>query len=98
MASDTGDTAEFPAIGDQRKATSRVDVEVAGVSDAGNVRPNNEDHFLVIRFSRSLECLQTNPRSDGSRPPSRTSAMPWLTAWAVMPPVKKLADTPSQCL
>jgi len=60
MASDTGDTAEIPALGDHRKATARVDVEVAGLSDAGNVRPNNEDHFLVIRFSRSLECLQTN--------------------------------------
>jgi len=60
MASGTADTAEFAASGDQRHATARVEVEVAGISDAGNVRPNNEDHFLVVRFSRSLECLETN--------------------------------------
>ena len=52
MASGTADTAEFAASGDQRQATARVEVEVAGISDAGNVRPNNEDHFLVVRFSR----------------------------------------------
>ena len=54
MASGTEDTAEFAASAarDQREATARVEVEVAGISDAGNVRPNNEDHFLVVRFSR----------------------------------------------
>jgi len=41
MASGTADTAEFAASGDQQKATAQVEVEVAGISDAGNVRPNN---------------------------------------------------------
>jgi protein phosphatase len=37
-----------------------VQVDVAGLSHPGNVRPNNEDHFLVLRFGRFLEPLATN--------------------------------------
>jgi protein phosphatase len=37
-----------------------VEVEVAAQSDRGRVRPNNEDHYLVGRIGRSLECLHTN--------------------------------------
>jgi protein phosphatase len=62
MASGTADTDEFvaPIAGHPRQTTARVEVEVAGLSDAGKVRPNNEDHFLVVRFGRFLESLQTN--------------------------------------
>jgi protein phosphatase len=37
-----------------------VQVDVAGLSHPGKVRPNNEDHFLVLRFGRFLEPLATN--------------------------------------
>ena len=35
-------------------------IDVAAATHAGHVRTNNEDHYLVIRFGRSLEFLQTN--------------------------------------
>jgi protein phosphatase len=37
-----------------------VQVDVAGLSDAGKVRARNEDHFFVARVGRFLEFLQTN--------------------------------------
>jgi protein phosphatase len=40
--------------------SSRVRVDVAGLSHPGKVRPNNEDHFLISRFGRFLESVQTN--------------------------------------
>lgn len=43
-------------------ALARVDV--AGLSDRGKVRPNNEDHFYVARFGRYLERLCTNLPED----------------------------------
>jgi protein phosphatase len=58
------DTVELPAlelgsVADQ--STSAVArVEAAGRSHPGLVRPNNEDHFLICRFGRFLEALQTN--------------------------------------
>lgn len=47
---------------------SLLQVDVAAVSDAGRVRKNNEDHFLVGRLGRSLELLQTN-LPEGDLPP-----------------------------
>jgi protein phosphatase len=35
-------------------------VDLAGLSDPGKVRPNNEDHFLIARFDRSMQTLLTN--------------------------------------
>lgn len=55
------DTAEFlalPAWTDTGSA--RVEVDLAGMSHAGRVRQNNEDHYLAIRFSRSCETVLTN--------------------------------------
>ncbi len=40
--------------------SSLVKVEVGGLSHAGKVRPNNEDHFLAARFSRSMQTLRSN--------------------------------------
>lgn len=37
-----------------------LDVEIGSATDAGHVRENNEDSYLVIRFGRSLESLSTN--------------------------------------
>src|SRR6516164_3115143 len=61
---DSDDTVELPArtpgAGADRSFSAFVRVEVAGLSHPGRVRPNNEDHFLICRFSRLLETLQTN--------------------------------------
>ena len=35
-------------------------IDVASTTHEGHVRPNNEDHYLVIRFGRALQTLQTN--------------------------------------
>ena len=48
--------------------SSPVQVDVAGLSHPGKVRPNNEDHFLVLRFGRFLEPLATNLPA-GQAPP-----------------------------
>lgn len=37
-----------------------VEVDVAGLSHAGKVRPNNEDHFLIGRAGRYLDVIGTN--------------------------------------
>jgi PPM family protein phosphatase len=41
-------------------ASSQVKVELAGATHPGHVRDNNEDHYLALRFQRSLETLCTN--------------------------------------
>jgi protein phosphatase len=37
-----------------------VRADLAGLSHRGLVRPNNEDHFLISRFGRFLDVLQSN--------------------------------------
>lgn len=60
------DTAELPTPAapldkvPQQAAAAPAQVDVWGESHAGNVRPNNEDHFLIARFGRFLESVQTN--------------------------------------
>ena len=70
-------TAETQALGHSpspksqlpQPHTSGVRVDIAGLSHPGNLRPNNEDHFLVVRFGRFLESLVTN--LPGDQVPSR---------------------------
>jgi protein phosphatase len=45
---------------DPGSSSASVRVEVAALSDTGKVRSNNEDHYLVGRFGRTLETLLTN--------------------------------------
>jgi serine/threonine protein phosphatase PrpC len=66
-ASDEADTADLgpiiPGAGADRPrqfSPPRIDLDVVGVSDRGRVRETNEDHFLIIRFGRFLETVQTN--------------------------------------
>jgi protein phosphatase len=40
--------------------SSLVKVDAAGLSHQGLVRANNEDHFLISRYGRYLETLQSN--------------------------------------
>jgi protein phosphatase len=48
--------------------STRVDVDLAAQSDCGLKRTTNEDHYLVVRYGRSLETVQT------SLPPGRIPA------------------------
>ena len=57
------DTGEFrlpPVPPRPESGSSRVQVEFGGLSHQGRVRPNNEDHFLVARFDRTMSPLRTN--------------------------------------
>jgi len=65
MTNDQDDTAEIPpwkepearlALG----ASSRVEVDIAALSHPGKVRKNNEDHFIAMRFDRTMRTLATN--------------------------------------
>src|SRR5262245_54376410 len=44
----------------QTPARSSEGVDVFGLSHKGLVRENNQDHFLVVRASRSLQTIFTN--------------------------------------
>ena len=37
-----------------------VEVDLGARSHPGKVRPNNEDHYLVTRFQRTMKTLLTN--------------------------------------
>jgi PPM family protein phosphatase len=60
------DTDEYPILASltdasaPRPDSAAVQVELAALSDPGKVRPNNEDHFLVVRIHRALQTLLTN--------------------------------------
>jgi serine/threonine protein phosphatase PrpC len=64
------DTQELPVVPVPPEAlwpetgSSRIVVELAAVSDRGLVRENNQDHYLVVRFRRSMERLLTNLLAD----------------------------------
>ena len=58
------DTLEFePQAADlsiHKIPTALVRVDLAGQSHQGHVRTNNEDHYLAVRITRSLETVLTN--------------------------------------
>ena len=47
---------------------SLMAIDVAALSHPGHVRTNNEDHYLAVRFGRSLENLYTNINPEMLRP------------------------------
>ena len=47
-----------------KEFSSQVKVDVYGLSHRGLVRPNNEDHFLVVRGGRELEAIMGNLPAD----------------------------------
>src|SRR5262249_26089781 len=51
-----------------RRSSASIQADLAGRSHQGQVRPNNEDHFLIVRFGRFLQALSTN-LPDGHVPP-----------------------------
>src|SRR5262249_51291761 len=59
------ETVEIPVMTGAKIKGAQSDsasarVEATGLSHPGKVRPNNEDHFLVGRYGRFLEILQSN--------------------------------------
>jgi protein phosphatase len=76
MASDSApDTEKIPferSPNPQRtdSGSARVRVDLAGLSDRGKVRDNNEDHYLIAGFGRFLEPLFTNLSADDTPPGS----------------------------
>jgi protein phosphatase len=58
------DTLDHPSPGFVAPApppfSSLVKADLAGLSHQGKIRLNNEDHYLVVRFGRSLQTLMTN--------------------------------------
>src|SRR5258708_4613682 len=44
----------------ENPASSLVEVDLAAQSHAGHGRPQNEDHYLVVRAERSLQSVQSN--------------------------------------
>lgn len=73
MASKLSDTAEIPqpyrrVPAMPRPLSSGVTVESAAASHSGLVRPQNEDHYLVVEVGRYLRTLMTN-LPEGSVPP-----------------------------
>ena len=58
---DTDEFSEIKSALPQRgPASSQVRIELAGATHPGHVRDNNEDHYLAVRFQRSLKTLCTN--------------------------------------
>src|SRR5262249_20749172 len=60
---DTGEytaPSPIPDVEVPQDISSRVRVDIAALSDPGKIRSNNEDHYLVTCFERSLETLLTN--------------------------------------
>jgi PPM family protein phosphatase len=62
---DHDDTAELPIQNapetrDPAGASARVAVDLAALSHQGRVRKNNEDHFIVSRFDRTMRTLLSN--------------------------------------
>lgn len=53
---------ENPKVEDSRIELNppQIRVDLAGQTHQGKVRQNNEDHFLITRFGRFLETIQTN--------------------------------------
>lgn len=58
------DTDEFPLPSSRetgaQTSSSLVTVDLAGLSDQGKVRDNNEDTFFIARFDRTMRALHSN--------------------------------------
>jgi serine/threonine protein phosphatase PrpC len=83
MAEDEIDTVEIPAQTDALEIrrpvpSAGVQVDVKGLSDPGKLRPNNEDHFLIVRCDRTMQMLETN------LPPGEVAAHGRETAYGMV--------------
>jgi len=48
--------------------SSRVNVDLFGMTDRGHARTKNEDHFLIVRAGRAVETVLTNLTEDETLP------------------------------
>jgi protein phosphatase len=73
--SDTDEYTPPPsgAITQAQRASTSVQIDLAGQSHQGKIRRNNEDHFLIVRFGRFLQTLSSN-LPDGLVPHDHTDA------------------------
>jgi serine/threonine protein phosphatase PrpC len=60
--------------------SSHVEVDVAGLTHPGRVRPINTDHFLITRFDRGMRMLATNVPEGGIQLPSTETGYVMLVA------------------
>jgi protein phosphatase len=65
----SADTVEFKLFlrsptSPPQQFSSQVQVDLAGLTNQGKVRANNEDHFFICRYGRFLETVQTNLPAD----------------------------------
>jgi serine/threonine protein phosphatase PrpC len=60
--------------------SSLVEVDLAGLSHKGRVRPNNEDHYFIARFERSMRTIATNLSAGDVPPRSSETAYGLLVA------------------
>ena len=58
--SDVDDRDSVPERALPGAFSSEVDVDVFAISHQGHVRPENEDHYLVVRVGRNLETVFSN--------------------------------------
>src|SRR5262249_18651327 len=60
------DTVEYspPEAQAPPGSSALVQVDLAALSHPGHIRSKNEDHYLVVRFGRSLQTLLTNLPED----------------------------------
>lgn len=69
MSDKPPDPAPLPAKDlENPSLATLVTAELAAFSHPGNVRANNEDHFLVLRLGRDMEVLRTNLPLDNIPP------------------------------
>ena len=61
-------------------ASAQVEIDLAGLSHVGRVRSNNEDHYLIARFDRSMRTVATNLSATDVPPRSSESAYALLVA------------------
>jgi PPM family protein phosphatase len=61
---DSTETVEFASPSEPEATVagsrSRFRLDLAAVSDAGKVRSNNEDHYLITRMGRTFDIVSTN--------------------------------------
>jgi PPM family protein phosphatase len=62
------------------RVSSLVEVDLAGLSHQGRVRPNNEDHYFIARFDRSMRTIATNLSAADVPPRSSETAYGLLVA------------------
>jgi protein phosphatase len=67
---DMGGQAAHPAPDETPPSpfSSRVNVDLYGMTDKGYARSRNEDHFLIVRAGRALETVLTNLTEDETVP------------------------------